>query len=300
VSTTADDIKQGVVSVIIPAYNRRDLLGETLESVKSQTYPHVELLIVDDGSSDGTSEYAEAWLTSEGNPDWSLLRLEANVGKSAAVNRAMKHARGEFMMILDSDDVLLPGCLEQEVAFLRRHESSGMVSSRAFVLRDGVRTAETIGAFQGKGAIADVASYHGDLLFNGNVVISSSALIRSEVARKVGDLDTRLRVTHDWDYWIRMSKIAAIGFLEGPFLWYRVSSGGALSTNRSRLLEEAFMLLEAGKGAVEGSTYRRALARELKEGLRLAFYAGEPWQCLMIAWFAIRSIAPGYIGSFVR
>jgi glycosyltransferase involved in cell wall biosynthesis len=290
----------GMVSVIVPTYNRRDLVEETLESVNSQTYRQIELIVVDDGSTDGTPDVVAAWLAAAGHREWSLLRLERNVGKSAAVNRALPLAKGEFLMILDSDDVLTPACLELEVAYLRRNDACGMVFSRAFVLRDGLRTSETIGVFQGKGSIPDVVAYHGDLLFNGNVVISSSALIRTSLVRAAGDLNTGLRITHDWEYWIRLSSLAAIGFLEGPLIWYRVSSSGALSTDRSRLLQEAFSLLESRKSGVTGAAYRRAVAREVKEGLRLAFYAGEPWQCLMIAWFTLRSIIPEYVASVVR
>jgi glycosyltransferase involved in cell wall biosynthesis len=288
------ELVQGLVTVIVPAFNRRDLVGETLESVRLQTYPNIQLLVVDDGSRDGTADVAKRWIESSGMVDAQIIRLTSNVGKCRAVNLAMERARGEYLMILDSDDVLTTDCFLREIVFLASHPACGMVYSRAFVLRDGRRTMETIGGFEGKGQIEDVVAFHGDLLFNGNVVISSSALIRTALSREVGGLNPDLRHAHDWDYWIRISGLSRIGFIEGPLVYYRVASSGALSANRLRLLEETHRLLSGKKASVSLPVYRRALMREFKEALRLTYYGGDGWQCIRIAWYAAAHILPDF------
>jgi glycosyltransferase involved in cell wall biosynthesis len=286
------ELVQGLVTVIVPAFNRRELVTETLESVRRQTYPNIQLLVVDDGSRDGTPVTVQGWIRSSGMADAHLIALPGNVGKCRAVNLAMESARGEYLMILDSDDVLASDCLLREIVFLGSHPGCGMVYSRAFVLRDGRRTNETIGGFAGRGQIDDVVAGHGDLLFNGNVVISSSALMRTTLARQAGGLDPELRHAHDWDYWIRLSRLARIGFIEGPLLYYRVASSGALSANRLRLLEETHGMLRAKRGSVAEPVYRRALIREFKEALRLTYYGGDGWQALCIAWYGASRILP--------
>lgn len=277
-----------MVSIIVPVLNRRDVIMETLESVRTQTYTPMELLVVDDGSSDGTADGVAGWIEVHPGARGSLIRFEKNVGKCAAVNAGMERASGEYLMVLDSDDVLLPDTIAREVEFLREHPDCGMVFGRAFVLRDGRRTAETLGMFGGEKLIADVKSFHGDLLFNGNVVISSSALMRHALVRELGPLNVNLRHAHDWEYWIRMSRIAHIGFLEGPLIYYRVASAGALSANRLGLLREAVGLLKAERHAVDARVYFRALKKETKEALWLAYHDGNLGQCFAICWFALR------------
>src|ERR671933_26084 len=101
-----------LVTVITPPFNRREWIGECLDSVKAQTYPHVETLVVDDGSKDGTVE----WLRSD--PRYSFARVHVqpkNGGASAARNSGIRAARGQLVAFIDSDDALEPTHLETAV-----------------------------------------------------------------------------------------------------------------------------------------------------------------------------------------
>jgi glycosyltransferase involved in cell wall biosynthesis len=102
--------ESGLVSVIIPCYNGQRFLAETLESVFAQTYPHTEVIVVDDGSTDGSVELIEAY------GDRVRAEFGFNRGGSAARNRGTALARGEFIQYLDADDLLMPDALEQRVA----------------------------------------------------------------------------------------------------------------------------------------------------------------------------------------
>src|SRR5437867_5651771 len=104
----------GLVSIIIPCYNQAQFLREAIQSALAQTYPHREIFIVDDGSTDNTAE------VTAGYRDVRYIRQE-NSGVSTARNTGLKQSRGEYLVFLDSDDRLLPAALEIGVDCLREH-----------------------------------------------------------------------------------------------------------------------------------------------------------------------------------
>ncbi|MBO3723833.1 glycosyltransferase family 2 protein [Actinomyces bowdenii] len=106
----------GLVSIIMPAYNSADFIEETIRSVQAQTYPHWELLVVDDCSTDATREVVEALAHSDARIRYE--RLERNSGAAVARNRAMAMARGSYMAFLDSDDLWHPEKLERQTRFM--------------------------------------------------------------------------------------------------------------------------------------------------------------------------------------
>ncbi|MEO0369408.1 MAG: glycosyltransferase family 2 protein, partial [Pseudomonadota bacterium] len=113
----------GLVSVIIPVFNRRNLLLKTLDSVAEQTYENIEILLVDDGSDE---EYAEFYRTLPKTYNGLTLFRQANLGPGAAREHARRNARGEFIPYLDSDDILASRKLSQQVATLRAKPEAGI------------------------------------------------------------------------------------------------------------------------------------------------------------------------------
>lgn len=112
-----------LVTVIIPTFNRRPWLGECLDSVKAQTYPYVETLVVDDGSTDGTVE----WLRSEPRYEFARLQVQPkNGGASVARNTGIRMARGELIVFIDSDDALTPHHVETAVKLFRSRPNVGL------------------------------------------------------------------------------------------------------------------------------------------------------------------------------
>ncbi|HLE62202.1 MAG TPA: glycosyltransferase [Pyrinomonadaceae bacterium] len=112
-----------LVTVIIPTYNRRRWIGECLDSVKEQTYPHVETLVIDDGSSDGTVE----WLRTEPRFAFAQIHVQPrNGGASEARNAGIQLARGELIAFIDSDDALARNHLATAVEIFRQHPDAGL------------------------------------------------------------------------------------------------------------------------------------------------------------------------------
>ena len=107
-----------LVSVIIPTYNRADTIGEAIDSVIEQTYSEIEIIVIDDGSRDNTSQILENY------GDKIRVVHQANSGVSASRNRGIKIAVGEFLAFLDSDDLWLPTKLSRQIDMLKRTDSS--------------------------------------------------------------------------------------------------------------------------------------------------------------------------------
>src|SRR5918997_500688 len=106
--------EEGLVSVVIPCYNQAHFLGEAIESVLSQTYPHFEVVVVDDGSTDNTQEVAARY------PGVRYIRQE-NQGLAGARNAGIRRSNGSFLVFLDADDRLLPRALEAGLKALKEH-----------------------------------------------------------------------------------------------------------------------------------------------------------------------------------
>src|SRR3712207_793010 len=120
-----------LVSVVIPCYNQAHFLGEAIESVLAQSYPNFEIIVVDDGSPDNTSEVARSY------PEVRLVRQE-NQGLSGARNAGLACSEGEYVVFLDADDRLLPEALETHLKYLEAHPERAFVSGTSrYIAADG-------------------------------------------------------------------------------------------------------------------------------------------------------------------
>lgn len=132
------DIKQPLVSVIMPAYNAGKYVGKTIESILNQTYQNFELVIVDDGSTNGTVELLQSY-QKRYPKKIKLYRFDKNRGESFSANYAFKNAQGEFIARMDADDIAKPDRLATQVVFLLKNPRVIVVGSQAEVIdRNGV------------------------------------------------------------------------------------------------------------------------------------------------------------------
>lgn len=263
-----------LVSIIVPAYNRASLIVETLESIRMQDYSPIETLIVDDGSSDGTPETAAMWIQQHDVRGFSLHILPQNSGKSQAVNTGFDKMQGQYVMILDSDDCLLPDAITKAVGYFEAHPEPGAVFGKAYILDNGKRTQQLLGCFADEGEFDDLDEKYGDLILKGNALISSTVMMKSEVIRSIGGLRTDFHYVHDWEYWARIARQYPIGFLGIPVLHYRVSSPGAQSANRTGTFHETCQLLIEHSHIYSRRALLRALGGQTKYNLSLCYHDG--------------------------
>lgn len=182
-----------LVSVVIPTRDRRQLLTRALDSVRAQTYSNLEIIVVDDGSTDGTAEYLAT------QSDVKVIALETNLGGAAARNRGIATAAGQFVAFLDSDDEWLPTKLERQVATMAGAEKVGAVYCRHFNHDDvtGVRS-QAAGPLY-TGVITE------DLMAGRCPRTVSLFLVRRIALESIGGFDEKLAGFQDTDLWIRMS-----------------------------------------------------------------------------------------------
>lgn len=187
-------MSQPLISVIIPTYNRADTLAEAICSVLSQTYDNIELIIVDDGSTDGTDEVLEQF-----SGQVISRRTKNNSGACAARNLGLKISTAEYVAFLDSDDLWLPNKLEEQFTALVSlpPEYCGVYSGY---------TRSRMNDRQGRGR--DVIPEHevtaSQILGRNTIGGMSCALLRKSAVMQVGAFDESLPASQDWDLWIRL------------------------------------------------------------------------------------------------
>ena len=192
------------VSVVIPCYNDKDYIQETVQSVLNQTFQDFEIIIVDDGSNEATKKV----LSGLKNGKLQII-TQLNQGLSAARNNSIKQARAEYILILDSDDTFDKHFLEKAVAILDENQNVGAVSSYCNIF---IKDHRIIYKHSPQGG--DV----GNFLFDNNSV--SFALIRKKCWEAIGGYDEKMKNGfEDWEFWIALTKRGWIVFTIPEYLF---------------------------------------------------------------------------------
>lgn len=254
------------VSVIVPTYNTIGYLPAAIESILNQTFEDFEILLVNDGSTDGTAQWVET-LT-----DPRIRYTEQNnQGLSAARNTGIALAQGRYIALLDADDLWEPTKLEKQVAVLEANPDIGMVHSWVWFIDAEGRSTGRIWKTQAEGMALS-------RLLHRNDVAVLSVLVRRECFAKTGGFDPTLRSLEDWDLWLRLAVHDAIAVIREPLAYYRQLPG-----SMSRNCE----VMEASFRTVIDRHF--ALAPQSLQFLRDRSY-GSAYQCL--AWKSIQSDRP--------
>jgi glycosyltransferase involved in cell wall biosynthesis len=198
-----------LVSVIIPTYNRAGIIVDTIENVFRQTYSNIELIIVDDGSSDET----ESILKSYGSKiRWAI---QENAGPAAARNRGIAMANGEITAFQDSDDAWHPSKIERQVALMQKAgESIVCCLCNSVVQLPGIEVCSFENAPVNPPIEEGIWLNPAEVLATRFILFNQAAAIRTEILRKVGGFDESLRLLEDMDLCLRLS-------LEGPWVFIR-------------------------------------------------------------------------------
>jgi glycosyltransferase involved in cell wall biosynthesis len=224
------------VSVIIPTYNQARYLSAAVRSVLSQTYGDLELIVVNDGSTDNTRQEVAGFSDSR-----VRYIYQENRGLSAARNTGILASAGEYIALLDSDDVWLPRKLELQVEFLDSCSETALVYSDAYLFDD--QTGDITGKFlDGKGVFSGKVLRH---LLSIQFIKPSTAVIRRSVFKTVGAFDESIGEVQDRDMWLRIARQFNIEGIDMPLVkvrshasnvsknWERVWEGRALVMNKA-------------------------------------------------------------------
>ncbi len=254
-----------MVSVVIPAYNSERFVREAAESALAQTYSPIEVLVIDDGSTDHTACALEPL------GDRICLVRQRNAGVAAARNAGITRARGDLIAFLDADDVWVPTKLERQVQIHSQDARVGLthcglveVDRRLHPLGERLR------GLEGDGAAMKMLSGQGDLLHaSGSTMIVTRAAIDA-----VGDFDARLPPSEDWELMYRIACRFRIGFVPEPLILYRQHPDNA---HRNIPRQERSMMLALDKVFADGGADVRALRRR-SYGTVHSWLAGSYWE----------------------
>jgi glycosyltransferase involved in cell wall biosynthesis len=193
------------VSVIVPTYNRADLLERALHSIVSQTYQDFELIVVDDGSTDKTSKVMESF------PKAQYLSMKTNSGVSKARNAGLALAKGELICFLDSDDLWNEKKIQIQTHWLENNMGSQVCYTDEIWIRNGVRV----------NPMNRHRKYSGDIFLHclGLCIVSpSSVMIRAKLFDEIGNFDESLPACEDYDLWLRIAAKYSFHFIEEPLI----------------------------------------------------------------------------------
>jgi glycosyltransferase involved in cell wall biosynthesis len=216
------------ISVLMCVYNGAPLVGQAVASVLAQTHGDLELIVVDDGSTDGTPDV----LAAVADP---RLRVQhqTRTGLTRALNRALAVARGPLVARLDADDVALPERLARQRAFLAAHPEVGLLGTAAREEDPGGGRPRIV-----QPPTADAALRRA--LIRANPFVHSSVMVRRELLERAGGYDERLAVAQDYDLWMRLARLTGLANLSDVLVVRRLG-GGRVSVEREedRLRTEA-------------------------------------------------------------
>lgn len=255
------------LSAIIPAWNCATFLGEAIDSALAQEDAAVEVIVVDDGSTDDTPALLESY-----GDRIRVLRQE-NKGLPAARNAGIGVARGDLIGFLDADDTWEKAKSRRQIEYLDAHPEFGLVFSDVWRIDEsGRRVARILGA-AGESIPTGRCL---ERLFLGNFILVPSVVVRKSVLDRAGPFDVNLRSIEDYDMWLRIAAISGIGFLPDALASWRDRTG-QMSGNRERMIE--FEALVLGLALEREPGLRRSLGQRVNR--RFArLYDEEGWRDL--------------------
>jgi GT2 family glycosyltransferase len=246
-----------LVSVVVPSHNRARLLRRTLQSILAQQLRDLEVVVVDDGSTDDTPIVAGSF-----DPRVVVLRNQRPGGVSAARNRGIEAARGDWVAFCDDDDLWAPDKLSRQIAAAER-DCHGWVYTGDVNVDDGLQILSG-GRPPDPAAVMERLPRWNPISSGGSNVVVQSRLLAS-----VGGFDATLRRTEDWDLWIRLSRTGPPSWVCEPLVAYRFHAGN-IASDPGEMVEEARRLsVRHGIPVDVTAMHRRAAWTALRGGRRL-------------------------------
>ena len=271
------------VSVVLPTYNREALLPRAIDSVIAQTVQDWEIVLVDDGSTDGTTSLADRYRRELGA---KLVYLrQANTGCCGARNRGIDASRGRFVAFLDSDDEFMPDKLERQLALFERCPDLGLVySDFAFVDEEGVRhesafdqvcpLARTVPYLAVADGLCVCTGNLFDVLIRGYFIATIVGMVRREV------LGSRIRFTRDpsyseeWLFYLKVARACGSGFVDEPLSLHHHVPGSVTRTDSHRNTSRMRELLKKIEATFDDlpRRHRRSIRERLSRTCRQLGY----------------------------
>ena len=258
-----------LVSIITPSFNQGRFIRKTIESVLNQSYPHIEYIIIDGGSTDETAcivqEYKER----------VTFISETDRGQSDAINKGLRLARGEIVGWLNSDDVYELDCVEKAVKEFEKDNSVGLVYGEGYIIDECDNRIKVFEATQNFDlwTLVNVWDY----------IMQPTAFFRKKYIEKVGFLDINLSWCMDWDLWIRLALEGKVRYIPSFMASSREYSLTKTSTGGEKRLEEIKQIMEKYSGMTEPIGYQLYALNTKAESCKADPFLYQMYQKILIA-----------------
>jgi len=271
-------MKKPLVTVVLTAYNQEKYIGETLRSISQQTYPYVELIVIDNASTDGTLGVIEE--VEHASESFCLIRNSRNLGLCKAFNQGLAMARGKYIIDLSGDDVFLPERIERQVdAFEKLDESYGVIFSNAghidakgSFIKDHYET-DTAGKAVQNIPFGDVYKH----ILQKYFICTPTMMIRTRVLREMNGYDETLAF-EDFDFWVR-SSVKYNYYYQDEVLTLKRNAPGSLGTRvykkKSGMLESYYIVCNKAYDINRDQEEFDLLAARIRTFIRKCLYAQE-------------------------
>ncbi|MBB3170090.1 glycosyltransferase family 2 protein [Simiduia aestuariiviva] len=277
---------QPLVSVVIATYNMAQYLPQAIDSIQSQTWQNLEIIVVDDGSTDDTPEVMKAY---EGSERVRYIRNE-NQGQPKAKNCGVRNAQGEFIAFCDADDLWEPFKLEKQMPLFNNLRTGVVYSEVSHIDEHNARYDKPPAYTRYRGKVTNRLLYK-------NFVPFGTAVIRRQCVSQNGMFDEDFRMGIDWDLWLRYSLDWEFDYVTDKTYVYREWSG-QMSTNYRGRYDHAFRILTKFASRFQSQLNSKALQQawadmHIGKGNIIARQEGtvkEPLMCILKGI----STAPGY------
>lgn len=263
------------VAVVVPTFNRRDLVVQAVRSVLAQTFTDLECLVVDNGSTDGTADA----LASLGDPRLKVLDNDRPIGGPAARNLGITAARDvPWVAFLDSDDLWAPAKLEQQLAALQAHPGARWSTTACVDVGPGLNVKHALRlteepSLPPEGALLSSDQVKGLLQEDNRVPAGNTTVMASQqLLESVGGFDTGLATCDDWDLWLRLAERSPLVYLDLPLAAYRIWDGQSSSNEKAFIRDAAVVRSRYFPGS--GALPRHYMARWELEAARRHVAAG--------------------------
>jgi glycosyltransferase involved in cell wall biosynthesis len=236
-----------LVSVVIPCYNGAAYLAEAIASVYHQTYPHIELILVDDGSTDDTAAIAARY------PNAHYF-YQSNQGVAVARNRGLQESSGSYLVFLDQDDRLLPCAIATALQQIKAHPECAFVVGQSQIIRaDGSATNEF-------GSCLESCDYSILLRGKNNICPPSTVIFRRSPLLESGGFDPQFGMADDYDVYLKLARRFPVAYYSQVIVEYRKYEANQSIAKLIKLRTDTQKVMKAQKAFVnENPTYREAL-----------------------------------------
>jgi glycosyltransferase involved in cell wall biosynthesis len=215
---------KALVSIVMPSYNQAVYLEKAIQSVLAQSYPSIEIIVIDAASTDGSKKIIERY-----SNEFAYWQSKKDRGQTDAINQGFEQATGKYLAWLNADDQLLPEAVEQAVEYLEQHPETGLVYGRADYINASDKVIGEFPAAQTDYARLMKAYVH---------IPQQAAFWRADLWREVGPLDPEMFFAMDYDLWVRLAKVSEIKYLKRKWGQFRLHGDSKTMSNDFRAWED--------------------------------------------------------------